>query len=177
MKQPLQITAHNFTLTEAIQTAIRERTEKLDGLFDKIISCRVVVDIPHHHKTTGILYNTQIYLTIPGKELVVKNEPHEDLYVGVHDAFDAMERQIKEQEAKTRGHVKRHEETPLAFVSQLFPEQGFGFITTPEGREIYMHANSVLNDQFGDLQVGDKVRFVESMGEEGPQASTVRIAS
>jgi len=177
MKQPLQITAHNFDLTESIQTVIRERAEKLDHLDDKIISCRVVVDVPHRSSNKGLLYNAQIYLAIPGKELTVKNEPHEDLYVAVHDAFDAMERRLKDQEEKRRGHTKHHEESPLAFVSQLFPEQGFGFITTPEGREIYMHENSVLNDQFRDLQVGTKVRFVESMGEDGPQASTVRIAS
>ena len=175
MNQPLQISAHKFTLTESIRDAIQERAGKLDSLYDKIISCRVVVDIPHQHKNTGILYNAQIDLTIPGRELVVTNEPHEDLYVAINDAFDAMERQLKEQESKIRGHIKHHEEAAMAFVSQIFPEEGFGFITTPEGREIYMHKNSVVNDQFDDLRVGTKVRFIESMGDKGPQASTVKI--
>ncbi len=53
---------------------------------------------------------------------------------------------------------------------------GFGFIETPDGREIYFHRNSVLNDGFPRLDVGTRVTFAEEMGEKGPQATTVHIA-
>jgi cold shock CspA family protein len=47
------------------------------------------------------------------------------------------------------------------------------FIITPEGRELYFHENSVLNGGFAKLEVNSEVRFSESMGEEGPQATSL----
>jgi cold shock CspA family protein len=31
-------------------------------------------------------------------------------------------------------------------VAKLFSEPGYGFIETPEGRQVYFHANSVLDE-------------------------------
>jgi cold shock CspA family protein len=58
----------------------------------------------------------------------------------------------------------------------LFPEEGYGFLATPDGREIYFHRHSVLHPGFDRLAIGTEVRFVEESGEKGPQASTVAIA-
>jgi len=57
----------------------------------------------------------------------------------------------------------------------LFPKQDYGFLETPDGREIYFHRNSVLHPGFDRLEIGTEVRFVEELGQEGPQASTVAI--
>jgi cold shock CspA family protein len=53
-------------------------------------------------------------------------------------------------------------------------EEGYGFLETPDGREIYFHRHSVLHPGFDRLAIG-RVLFVEEPG-EGPQASTVAIA-
>lgn len=71
--------------------------------------------------------------------------------------------------------MKHHEETSRAVVSTLFPERGYGFLATPDGREFYFHKNSVLDGKFKVLKVGMKVRFVEELGEKGAQASTVKV--
>ena len=175
MKDPLQITARNFDLTEAIEDAVREKAEKLDVFYDQIIRCSVMLEAPHRHHRKGTLYNVRIYITVPGGELVVKREPHEDLYVAIGDAFHAARRKIEDYARRRRGKVKHHEETPRATVSALYPEKGYGFLTTPDEREIYFHENSVLGKKFGDLKVGIKVRFIEEPGEKGPQASTVSV--
>lgn len=178
MQVPLQITARNFELTEAIESAIRKNAEKLDRFYERIMSCKVVVEAPvkkHHQK--GIVYNVRLNVTIPGGgEIVVNREPHEDLYVSINNAFDTAHRQLKERVSKQRGEVKYHEEPqPRAKITQLFPHMDYGLITTLENREIYFHRNSVVDTDFEDLEIGMEVRFVESMGEEGPQASTVRV--
>lgn len=175
MKVPLQITARNFELTEPIEAAIREKAEKLDLFYDQIMSCRVLVESPHRHQHKGILYNVRLDIKIPGKEFVVKREPHEDLYVSIGDTFEAAHRQLEDYISRQRGDVKHHEEMPRARVSTLFPERGYGFLTTPEGMEIYFHENSVLGGKFKDLEIGMEVHFVEELGEKGPQASTVRV--
>ena len=38
---------------------------------------------------------------------------------------------------------------------------------------MYFHKNSVVDTAFDKLDIGTEVRFVEEMGELGPQASTV----
>ncbi|BCB95610.1 hypothetical protein JZK55_05320 [Dissulfurispira thermophila] len=175
MKVQLQITAHNVELSDFIKEDIREKAEKLNTYYDQIMRCRVVVDVPHRHKREGILYDVHIYMTVPGGEIAIKREQNEDLAVAIRDAFDAARRKLEDYARKQRKDVKYHEETPLAYVSALFHEKGYGFITTPDGREIYFHENSVLNNEFKNIKVGTKVRFVEEMGEKGPQASTVKV--
>ena len=175
MKIPLQITARNFDLTETIEDAIREKAQKLDLFYDQIMRCRVLVEAPHRRHHKGVLFNTRIDITVPGGEIVIKREPHEDLYVSIGDAFRAARRQIEDYDRERRREVKYHEEMPRAIVSALFSERGYGFLTTIDGREFYFHKNSVLRNKFKDLKIGMKVRFVEELGEKGPQASTVKV--
>jgi ribosomal subunit interface protein len=173
MKLPLQITVRNMSLSDAGRALIEEKAAKLDTVNDGIIGCRVVVEAPHRHQHQGLSYNVRIDLTVPGSELVIKREPHEDLYVAIRDAFDAARRRLQDHQRRQRGEVKVHEESPLARVTKLFSADGYGFLETPDGREIYFHSHSVLNGGFDRLDIGTEVRFVEEEGEQGPQASTV----
>ena len=168
---PLQITSRNLELTEPINADIREHAEKLDKYYDRIMSCRVVVEAMPKRS----LYNVHIDITVPGTELVIKREPNQDLYVAIRDAFDAARRKLEDFARRQRGDVKHHEEPPHARISALFPDRGYGFLTTSDGREIYFHEHSVLNHDFKHLKVGTEVRFAEEMGEKGPQASSVTV--
>ena len=76
-------------------------------------------------------------------------------------------------ERRTRGETKAREAVAHGRVGELLPDHGF--IETPEGRTVYFHRNSVLEDAFDELETGSEVRFTEEMGEEGPQASTVKV--
>lgn len=108
MKLPLQITTRNVSLSEAAENAIREKVAKLETFHDNITACRVLVEVPHRHKNNGMTYNVNIDITVPGNEIIVKREPHEDLYVAIRDSFDAARRQLKEISARRRGDVKTH---------------------------------------------------------------------
>jgi ribosomal subunit interface protein len=175
MKLPLQITTRNVSLSETAMSTIREKAAKLESFYDRIMSCRVLVEAPHRHKHQGIRYNVRIDLTIPAHEIVVKREPNEDLYVAIRDAFDAARRQLQDIAHQQRGEIKTHEPThPIGFVRRLYPEGDYGFIETPDGREIYFHRNSVKgNGGFDHLTPDLEVRFVEEEGEKGPQATVV----
>ncbi len=176
MKLPLEIRARNVNISPATEELIREKADKLEKLYDRIIGCRVTVDIPHKSQRSGIHYAVRIELTVPGREIVVKRDPEEDLMAAVLGSFEVAQRSIKEFSEKQRGEVKYHEEKPVARVSRLFPEDGYGFLTTPEGREVYFHANALLNGKFKELSVGVPVSFVEKEGEKGAQASSVYLA-
>jgi ribosomal subunit interface protein len=175
MDLPLQITARDIELTDAIKTEIAERAEKLDKFYDRIMRCKVMVECPKRHLNDGKLYNLRIVIKVPGAELTVKRELNKDLYVAIRDAFDAARRKLEDFAREQRGVVKHHEEPPRGRISALFTEKGYGFLTTPEGNEVYFHKNSVLNKDFDKLKVGAEVRFAEEQGEKGPQASTVTV--
>jgi cold shock CspA family protein len=134
-----------------------------------------MVEVPHRSQRKGVAYNVRIDLTVPGNEVVVKREPDKDLHVAIVNAFETAERQLKSHARKQRGDVKRHEEKPMARISKVFREDGYGFLMTPEGREIYFHENAILNAKIEEVEIGTEVTFVEQQGEEGAQASSVTV--
>lgn len=175
MKMTPQITLKNVPHSEAVEAKIREKIAKLDQFTDKIMGCRVLVEESQRRQHQGKLFSVRIDITVPGKELVVNRVENEDLYVAIRDAFDAGKRQLEEHTRKRRGDVKTHAETPTGKVAKIFPFDGYGFIATNDGREIYFHRNSVIEPNFDRLEEGAEVAFLEEQGKEGPQA--VRVAA
>jgi cold shock CspA family protein/ribosome-associated translation inhibitor RaiA len=205
MKIPLQITFRNMPPSESIEKNILQKAAKLELFCKPITSCRVTVEAPHRHHHKGKSYQVRIDLTAPGTEIVINraskrlkatelrlSEPperklaeshatskqgaHEDVYVVIRDAFNAAGRRLQDYVRRQSGAVKVHEPAAHARVSKLFPLEGYGFLNTPDGREIYFHGNSVLEPGFDHLDIGAEVHFIEEQGEKGPQASTVRFA-
>ncbi len=170
----LQLAVRNLKLSEARREDIHKKAEGLGKYFDRLMRCRVVVEVPHRHSREA-LYNIEIEMRVPGAELIVKRQPNADLDAAVRDAFDSARRQLEDFARKFRGAVKHHEGATQGEISVLYPDGGYGYIKTPDGREIYFHGHSVVNKDFGRLRVGEKVRFVEEQGEKGPQASTVTV--
>ena len=180
MKLPLQITFRNMEGSDAMKANIEERAGKLDQVCDQIMSCRVMVEAQHRHRQAGNLYHVRIDLTVPGNELVVSREAHEhhshtDVYVAIRDAFDAARRQLENYVRQRRREVKSHAAPPHGRISQLFFNEGYGRIETSDNREIYFNRNSLLNGDFEKLEIGSEVSFSEEEGDNGPQASTVKI--
>ncbi len=180
MQVPLEIVFEDMDPSDAINARLREEADKLEQFSDRITSARVAVAKPHRRHEKGNTYRLRIHITMPGaKDVIVNRDPgdrnaHEDVYVTIRDAFGAARRQLQDQVRKRQGQVKVHETPPHGVVATLFPEQDYGFITTSDGREIYFHRNAVAGDGFDALEAGHEVRFSESVGDEGPQASFVQ---
>jgi ribosomal subunit interface protein len=176
MRLPLQVTFRNIPPSEAIETHINEKAAKLDKFYDRIMSCRVVVDSTQRRQRQGKLFGVRIDITVPRKELAVTREENEDVYVAIRDAFDTASRRLEEHARRERGDIKIHQGPQSGRIIRLFPDEHYGFIGTPDEREIYFHQNSVLNGDFGRLKVGTDVTFVEEQGTEGPQAARVAVS-
>lgn len=175
MEAPIEIACRDFDLTDALENTIREHAFDLEKYFDRITSCHVTVEAPeinHHRK--GRIFSVKVVVNVPGKQLVVNRQPQEDAYRAVVEAFRAMGRELEDYARKQRGDVKTHEEPPAGEVIRLFPDEDYGFIKASDGREIYFHRNAVVNADFDKLEVGTQVTFVDELGAEGPQASTVK---
>lgn len=200
MQSPLQITFRNLASSATIEEWVRTEADKLDGLYNRVMRCRVAIEVPHRHHRKGSPYHIRIDLTVPGEEIVVKREPslshrarqlgeteikkrlevktpHKNLRAAINDAFKAAGRRLQDYARRQRGDVKSHPPLQVARVGKILQDQGYGFLTSDDGRGIYFHKNSVLNGAFSQLKVGTRVSFVEELGDKGPQASTVRTIS
>ena len=128
---PVQITFRNMQPSEAVAARARAEAAKLDRYFDRITSCRVVVEALHRHHKWGEQFHVRIELGVPGEEIVVRHAPslrgalahtdtskwlkhleaggaHKDVYVTMRDAFKAARRRLEDYVRRLRGDVKVH---------------------------------------------------------------------
>lgn len=185
MKISPEITYRNVEKTNAIDTLIQEKIAKLELVCNYINSCHIAIEKTHDRPRSGSPYRVRIDMTVPpGHEIVAESNPGESnqydpLDAVIRDAFNAARQQLiklsERQQESHRAHNQEVEQETTALVTKLFHDRGYGFLKTLDGREIYFHRNSVLHDDFERLGIGTGVHFSLEMGEEGPQASTVKI--
>ena len=53
--------------------------------------------------------------------------------------------------------------------------KGYGFIAREEGEDIFVHFNAIVGDGYRNLEEGQRVEFVVTQGDKGPQASEVIV--
>ncbi|BDF78528.1 MULTISPECIES: cold shock domain-containing protein [Pyramidobacter] len=51
--------------------------------------------------------------------------------------------------------------------------KGFGFITTEEGKDVFVHFSAIKMDGYKSLEENEEVEFDVVDGEKGPQAANV----
>ncbi len=194
---PLQITFHRAEVIPDVEELIRAEAAKLERYHPRIISCRVKIE-QEGGRQKGNLWNVRVDITVPGGEIVVKSEPslsgtarhtkqasirkgmeirceRQILERAVREAFQAARRQLQDFAQKQRGDTKRTQKPQTARITQVFGDKGYGFLVTRDGKEVYFHKESVLNDSFGHLRPGTTVAFTEAKGEKGPQATSVKV--
>lgn len=108
MEIPLQVSLHGIEPSDAVQSAIREKARKLERFFDHITSCRVVLELDGRHQHQGKQFRARVDLTVPGREIVVTREHHEDVQVALREAFADARRQLEDHVRIQRGDVKHH---------------------------------------------------------------------
>ena len=107
MQLPLQIVFHGMPRSEALEARIREGAAKIEHFHGRITSCHVTVEPCGHHRQQGRLYAARIELRAPSRAEIVASR-HEDVFVAVRDAFDALRRQLQDSVRQSRGDVKAH---------------------------------------------------------------------
>jgi len=117
MQIPLQITFRGMEPSTAVEARIREKATKLERFQGRITGCKVVVDLPHRQHKHGTLYAVRVELAIPGREILAskgigENHAHEDVYVAVRDAFDAVIRQLEAEIRVRRDHQRGERNQP-----------------------------------------------------------------
>jgi superfamily II DNA/RNA helicase/cold shock CspA family protein len=83
-------------------------------------------------------------------------------------------------EPATQPH--RHQATkgttmPTGTVKFFNAEKGFGFISRPDGEDVFVHFSNIAGDGYRSLEDGQEVEFEVGPGRKGPEALNVRPLS
>lgn len=175
MQVPLQITVRDFDHSEALDARIREKLAKLGEFHPNIIGCRVTVEQLRKHLHQGREYHVIIVLRVPGHQVVATRDRDEDAYVALRYAFDAAKRELEDLAREQRHQVKAHELPLQGAIARLLPQEGIGFIETPDGREFYFSRENVVHPEFERLEPGMSVQFIEQLAAEGRQAKRISV--
>lgn len=181
MQTEPRISFQNMDSSPALEADIRERIAKLEEFHPRLTACSVVVQVPHRTSTQSPIFEVRIDLSIPGDEIAVTregglNHAHEDVHVALRDAFDAAKRLLEDHVRRASPHrTKRHPEVEHGAVVRIFPEDGYGFLETADGREIYFQQDSLTKPNWDQIAVGSRLRFKERDGDKGPFATQVTL--
>lgn len=107
MNLPVQVTFHGISHSDGLEQTIREHAEKLQRFHPKLVSCRVVVEFAACHQQRGKEFVVRLDIKVPGAELAVNHDHHEDVMVAVHQAFAAAKRRLEEHARRRRRLVER----------------------------------------------------------------------
>ncbi len=169
MQVPYEITFDGMDPSDAVRARVQKEIDRLERFHDRITSCRVAITAPGKHKRQGGLYDVRIFMALPGGgEVSVQRNPvnghaHEDVYVAIRDAFAAARRQLQDKDRKIENNVKAHETQPHGRIARIFYYEGYGFIETPEGGEVYFHRNSVTGTKLRSWKPGMRCVFPKNL--------------
>jgi len=102
----LTTTFRDMDPSPALETAAQRWFTRLTHVSNRIVACHVSVEHPHKHQSHGSPFHINIVLTVPGAQLAVTNQAHEDAHVALADAFRAARRQLLEHTDAQQGFVR-----------------------------------------------------------------------
>ncbi|MGV3591055.1 MAG: ribosome hibernation-promoting factor, HPF/YfiA family [Gammaproteobacteria bacterium] len=107
-----QVVFRNIDHSPAVEEAVYKRLEKLQRYCDEIQSLRVTLESPHNNHHKGKVYHVGVEAMVPNHDIVVTHDQHdkhshEDIYIAIRDAFNAVERRLKAVYGKQRDRVTR----------------------------------------------------------------------
>lgn len=183
METEPRIVFENTEPSDAVKQRVLNGLDELERLHGRITAARVSLNVPPREHRKGYLYRASIHLMLPGgREIAASNKPQpgsaaDDMHAAVNGAFAVVRRRLQEEKRVFDGKARAadgYEE--IGQVIRLYPEDGYGFIVTPSGHEVWFSQKKVKHNAFRSMQIGTRVYFEEELGDQGPRATMVRVA-
>jgi len=160
-------------LEEAERADVEGRLGLLAVGYSDLIDLRITGHKTGHHRHGD--QEVRITCQARGREIVAaRTRP--DLGLALNEAVDAFEGAVYRMREKRRDLSREMPPAPphLGVVDRIFRDEGFGFILTDEGEQVYFHRNAVKEGlDFERLAEADRVALNLESGEKGLQATTV----
>jgi cold shock CspA family protein/ribosome-associated translation inhibitor RaiA len=138
-----------------------------------LIDIRVLARETGHHKHAD--KEVRITCEARGREIVASRS-RPDLGLALNEVLDVFEREVRKMRRRQSDRrVQRPPAPPhLGIVDRIFREEGYGFVLTDAGEQVYFHRNAVHGGlDFDRIAEGDRVGLNLEAGDDGPQATTV----
>ena len=156
---------------------IEERIAALAEEHRDLIDVRIAARTTNHHRHGG----QEVHITCEARgQQIVASRMREDLGLSLNEVLDAFEREVRRMREKRQERSTRRMPEPAVHgtVRRIFPDRGYGFIRTDEGKEVYFHKNAVHGGlEFKHLQEGQRVALDVEQGRKGLQAITINPPS
>ena len=181
MKTEPTIVFENMEPSDFVRARVGRELARLERFFGRGTSCRVTLRAPASDRVKGGLYSVRVHIEMPGeRSVVVSRLPTErkalaDPHVAIHEAFRTARRQLQDQARLLRREVKAHDEQGGGTVTEFYPDEGYGLITTDEGDEIHFDRSSMPPGAFESLQKGAKVGYEAHAGDYRVHARVARM--
>jgi ribosome-associated translation inhibitor RaiA len=117
MDKQVQITFRNMRASASLEDHVRARVAWLERFHPDLVSCHVLLEVPHRHHAHGQHVHVRIEMSLPGENAVVNHEPtlhghardvqdkahhkdtdidaaHKLAPVAIRDAFEAARRRL-----------------------------------------------------------------------------------
>jgi ribosomal subunit interface protein len=114
MQIPLRITMQGMSHSDALDERIRDKAEKLERFHPNVTGCDVAIAAHERRHRQGRRLDVRVTVHVPGHEIVVHRDQHEDAHAAVRDAFEAAARRLGDLARMERGEVKPHAPRPRA---------------------------------------------------------------
>jgi ribosome-associated translation inhibitor RaiA len=102
----IETTFRDMVPSPALREAVQRWAARIEHVSHRIVGCHVAIEKPHRHHLHGSRFQISIVLTVPGGQIAVTNQLHEDAYVALADAFRAARRQLLHHVDVQRHFVK-----------------------------------------------------------------------
>ncbi len=164
---------HAGDIPEEQRSLAEERMRALAEGHSDLIDVRITLRATGHHKHGD--KEVRIVCEARGREIVA-SRAREDAGLSLNEALDAFEREVRRmRERRTDQRSERPAGPPhFGIVDRIFPGEGYGFVLTDSGEQVYFHRNAVSGAlDFDRLSEGDRVGLDLEAGAEGLQATVV----
>lgn len=94
------LTGRHLPITDAIEQHATEKAGKLSRYYDRLSKLEIVIDKPQDGRT----YDVEFIAHIDGQDHLIAQATNEDLYHGIEQAVQKMERQLTDLKEKIRSH-------------------------------------------------------------------------
>jgi ribosomal subunit interface protein len=108
MQVPLRITMQGLSHSDALDERIREKAARLERFHPNVTGCDVAIAQHERRHRQGRRLDVRVAVHVPGHEIVVHRDQHEDPHAAVREAFEAAARRLADLARMARGDVKAH---------------------------------------------------------------------
>lgn len=154
----LQIDGQHVDVHDDLRETITSRLERLNARHDDIIHARVSLVKSGHHLHGSD--EARIFLSMSRRKVLQVTKVGKTLEGAINSAFDALQRELSEYRSRRREVDKQRLKTAkvgpgfTGKISQVFLDEGYGFVDIGEEEEVRFSRQTVVGEAFEAITEG-----------------------